>query len=499
MKARYSVYIPTVSLSAGIQTEQGGSLLEVYAQPYQSGEDPDDLLARFRKARPAAEPVADRLTRAKTSGSQEADEWKALYKQWDRVAALLRPAGLYQSGSWAASMALKVGLERPFLALYQQFRKQAYIADLRLRLASAHVPDDWRGGEGAIEGRSADLGLALALLLAASRAPRRLVIATGRLGGQPGGTHHHEADVEILSVGKVPEKLQLIERLGADRRLPRGPRHQDPVWVFTPLTLEDGRPVTEHTLPVIARLAAMGIEVIPVKTLRTAAQRLGARKARWMPSDYLALSGVLASVLVGNLTLSGIVSDDPPRPQLMVTAPELNIRIHKLDHGVEDLAKIPVVSLDDQLILEMSRHPGEFRYLFTLDGDGDAYIHPLPDGGVEYGPIWIPDSSPPAMAVLMLVSEHPWSDAEQAELAAETTALHLSPKLDRKRYHFVTGHCTATDAPPRLWPRGAPPVYPDAGAPPAACSPWAVRLLEVLLKHRKNLRLDGQAFEIAEP
>jgi len=147
-------------------------------------------------------------TRHEEAQIQEIDR-KSRDKDWDAVAAPLRKVGLYQAGCAAASAARKLGVRRPPTALYQQVSRLAWIDHQRLHPATAQGPT---------EGRSAELGLALVLLMCACGSPARQVIATGALGGQPAGVVHD--DVEVLPVASLSEKLQLILTLARHGSLP---------------------------------------------------------------------------------------------------------------------------------------------------------------------------------------------------------------------------------------------------------------------------------------
>ena len=140
----------------------------------------------------------DPLTKQEEAATREVDA-KARDKDWDRVAAPLRKVGLYQAGCAAASAVRKLGIRQPLTALYQRISRLAWIEGQRLQPAGAQRPS---------EGRSAELGLALVLLMCASGSRQRQIIATGALGGQPQGMV--EDDVEVLPVGSLPAKLRLV-------------------------------------------------------------------------------------------------------------------------------------------------------------------------------------------------------------------------------------------------------------------------------------------------
>jgi hypothetical protein len=144
-------------------------LINVYTQPYTFGDDIDN---------------------------------QAIDKDWDRVAATLRKVNpvLYRSGSVAAGAVRKLGLKRPKVAFYQWFKPQAWLEQQRLYSSYPEYLS---------EGNSAELGLALVLLMAASGSPYRYVIATGSLGGQT--QLIRERDVKVLPVSQLEKKLTWLD------------------------------------------------------------------------------------------------------------------------------------------------------------------------------------------------------------------------------------------------------------------------------------------------
>ncbi len=156
-RTRRTVHIPIVRPNRGQAGHDGQEdrLIEIYTQHH----------------------ALEALTKAEEERNFAIDV-KALDKDWDRVAAPLRKVGLYQAGCTAASAARKIGLEPPLTALYQRISRLAWIEGQRLQPAV---------GKGPSEGRSAELGLALVLLMSASGGHDQQIIATGALGGQPLG------------------------------------------------------------------------------------------------------------------------------------------------------------------------------------------------------------------------------------------------------------------------------------------------------------------------
>ena len=268
-KSRRTVHIPIVQPGGadGAAKRQEDRLIEIYTQ--HQGLTP---LSGEEAAKAAAIDV------------------KARDKDWDQVAAPLRKVGLYQAGCAAASAVRKLGIEPPRGALYQQVARLAWIEAQRLQSASPSGPS---------EGRSAELGLALVLLMGASGSPDRQVIATGALGGQPSG--HPTDDVEVLPVGSLPGKLDLVLTLASHDSLPRFDRDRELLF-FTPLTFEeDGEQRDVASLPVVEQLSKFGVRVVPVGRLGEAATILKARRARHLAADRIlqAAAAVMALIIAG--------------------------------------------------------------------------------------------------------------------------------------------------------------------------------------------------------
>lgn len=208
-------------------------------------------------------------------------EWdgKALDKEWHFIAAPLKPMGLYDDGLQALEAVKTLGLKRPKLGVYSAFKKFAGLS--KLRLHSAYKPN--------IEGDSAQLGLALALLLGASNSPIRYALATGKISTDTQLNQHKKADVAIDCVGSLAEKLRLIRQQRKDQLLPEG------LYCFTPYYLNTGSTLKVADLPEVAELAAVGIIVKPIQWLSEAAADLKADTSRYHPLDIgLGLMAALA-------------------------------------------------------------------------------------------------------------------------------------------------------------------------------------------------------------
>jgi hypothetical protein len=272
MSSRRTVHIPIVQPGAGPDGVRGEDrLIEVYTQ-----------LGGL-----------EALTRHEEEAWRELDA-KARDKDWDRVAAPLRKVGLYQAGCAAASAVRKLGIRRPPTALYQRISRLAWIEGQRLHPA---------GAQGPTEGRSAELGLALVLLMCACGSRDRQIIATGALGGQPGGVV--EPDVEILPVGSLPEKLRLVLALAGHGAVP-GLEQGRELLFFTPRRFQDenGEWREVNELAEVAELQGCNVRVVPVACLGEAAAVLKAHRARHLPGDRMVASVLAALVLATGLGMA---------------------------------------------------------------------------------------------------------------------------------------------------------------------------------------------------
>ncbi len=324
-----------------VLTKEGthsGQLVEVYAKPYGSGDDVEDA--------------------------------KAIKRELDRVAAPLRPAGLYNAGCQAANSVRKLGLKPPWLALYQWWYRQASVEQQRLHLVQGQLPKEWcqsLGGSN-IEGRSAELGLALALLLSASNARQQCLIATGQLGGQPGGPFESR-EVQIEPINSLPEKLRLVARLAEQEQLPSHDRNK-PLLFLTPARCEvDGKWVDTKTLPEVAELKRWGVEVEPCSRLSDAARLIGARRARWLPWDTFVggLALLLSILIIVWIWPCQILGKGCQRP-LLKGFISLNVEPYFKDPRVQQILvdhrfKIEVLRIDSQdMVAKVSTAPDAYRF-----------------------------------------------------------------------------------------------------------------------------------------
>lgn len=225
-KQRSTIFIPLAERS-----QQGGKLLEIYAE-------------------------------AHNFGSIETDR-TAQEKDWEVIAAPLKSASLYADGLHVVNAIRKFKLKAPRWSIYQRLQHYAWLNKQRLFVGNTQFEN--------CEGHSAQLGLALALLLNASNSSIRYSIATGALSSDK----HADYDVAIGAVASVPQKLDLIIQQRQSNSLP-----QQALYCFTPTHyIKDGELLPVAELAQIQHLAALDIQVKPIAWLSEAAQLLQANRA----------------------------------------------------------------------------------------------------------------------------------------------------------------------------------------------------------------------------
>lgn len=277
---RRSVYIPVVPRSAGnsserSQSESSTELVKIYAQTIVS------------------------------SKRQEQSENKALDKDWPLVAAPLRQTGsaLFQAGCAAISAVRTLSIQRPKFAVHQYFRPQAWLESLRLYAA---------GHRGPSEGGSAQLGLAIVLLMAATHSKTRNIIATGVLSTRSS----REYDSRVCPVGNLPQKLKLVLEHAKSKSLalPDAGKNQ-PLIFFTPKTYEVDDIIYQVVdLPDVKYLQDAGIKVEPIEWLSEAAELLDAKSTRYHVVDHIyhsVFAFVTTAVFVVLAGLSWLAADIP--------------------------------------------------------------------------------------------------------------------------------------------------------------------------------------------
>ncbi len=283
MHERATVYIPLIAAGRDVQQQATESsdvssrFVEVYADTYYLNEVSADITE------------ADKAKRQQ----QAIQERKAIDKYWDRVSAPLRQHGalLYQSGCVAANAIRKIGFQRKASALFQWMQPHAAVESKRLHAASAWAPS---------EGRSAELGLALALAASICRRQRDIIIVTGALSTldneQEAQTRYRAEDCKVHPVSALPQKLRFIQQqieLGAFHDL--GTHRQ--IKLIIPTHYRDQqRTLPTQQLSEISWLEQHGVKVVCVDWLSEALSAIDATTAHLLIYDRLAQAA--ASILI---------------------------------------------------------------------------------------------------------------------------------------------------------------------------------------------------------
>lgn len=223
-----------------------------------------------------------------TTGKADTDTWADASRISKTVAPLRTQPALLLAGEAAMKAAGHHGLKSPWSL--RTHPGQDYFSSQRLRL-TGHTTAK-------IDGQSAQLGLALLLLLAPSRSPHRHFIATGCIDTTPSDRAH---DPRIVSVNHVREKLALVLELAqrGDGSL-RVPESRGLLF-FTPTHVqEDGKDLAVKDLPEVEQLEHFNIFVKPVAYLSDAVKRLHAERARshWTGKQIAAFGGGMISFLL---------------------------------------------------------------------------------------------------------------------------------------------------------------------------------------------------------
>ena len=257
MKKRYTVLIPLVNPA---ENTSNHDLLEIYSDPYQYNEDFEEFLKQ---------------------------ELKSISKGWERITARLRAINLQASAHNAVEAARKLGLSKYPLSLYQFFKPQAWLERQRLGVVNPVRVS---------EGDSAELGLALVLLISASGSKHTQIIATGKLRAQGPKIH----DVEVLPVAGVEEKLRFLSLARMQGNLP-----EKPLLCFTPLHYfkADGEIGNVCDLPEFELLKKRNIEIVPIGWLSEAMTYMRIYATRNMAADRL-LVAALSFMITGTMIFS---------------------------------------------------------------------------------------------------------------------------------------------------------------------------------------------------
>jgi hypothetical protein len=225
--------------------------------------------------------------------------------QADSTSATRNPAGLkpqiaeladwqlYEAGAIALGAIKRLSLKPRGFAPFQRLTRTS-VSGL---LTVTNGPDLL--GLTAENARSAELGLALALLMHASQIRDRLVIATGCLSrdAAPGIATR---DVAVLPVGEMKRKIAVLEEA---LELQKGSAYTRRIVFFVPSVTPEGAPTTaKHAaefqhLTDAYRQQGVEIEVCPVGTLREAAAKLQIEGTVATTADRVLVACLIAALI----------------------------------------------------------------------------------------------------------------------------------------------------------------------------------------------------------
>jgi hypothetical protein len=242
-------------------------------------------MASAMTAREALIPMVDRASAgavARVAADGELVEPHAA--QLDRSLCELLESGLYKAGQQAKAAARLVKLPGR--------------GWLRSESEALHVnnPGDIIG-LGAENSASAELGMALALLMYRSQSDSRAVLATGALELGYGGR-----DVPILPVHHLEQKLRTVVRYFSQPGAASAPR-----LFLVPQHDPDGAPVLERYGPEKEALNGVGVDLHGVGTLTEAANLVGARRYAVWPAERR-LRRLVAAAAAGAVGLAAFNS-----------------------------------------------------------------------------------------------------------------------------------------------------------------------------------------------
>ena len=200
--------------------------------------------------------------------------------------------GLYPAGAFAVGAIQRLQLPRRGIALAQRLGRGTISSYLRV----TNGPDLL--GLTPENSRSAELGLALAVLMHAGQSRDRLAIATGALARDPSPNAPID-DVAVDPVGGIASKIEaLVTALNKQRGGAYAPRV---LFLLPALTLE-GDPTSKVYAAQLSALKAafaergVEIEIAPVSSLREATSKLGITALESTPTDRLLIRSGIAGI-----------------------------------------------------------------------------------------------------------------------------------------------------------------------------------------------------------
>ncbi len=216
---------------------------------------------------------------------------------------------LYEAGAIALGAVRRLHLPHRRLALLQRL----WPAAIHPYLSVTNGPDII--GLQAENTESAELGLALAVLMYAGQSSARQVIATGRLDRQAWSEAGRHDDVRVLPVGGIDKKIEALRNSLASQK---GAALASQIHFLLPETTLDGADIlAQHRreldgLIVAFKEAGISLEICPVASLRDATSKLGIRFFEVTAADRVATAGLAGAACLVVATAAGMVWLETP-------------------------------------------------------------------------------------------------------------------------------------------------------------------------------------------
>jgi hypothetical protein len=365
--------------------------------------------------------------------------------QLDRSISDLLECGLYQAGQQARAAVRRLRLQKGLLTKPAPFALSVVNPGDIAGLA----PDN---------SSSAELGLALAALMFISQSPVATVIATGAMA-----VNDSSPDVLVRPIHYLGAKFAVVQRYFGQAGAPR-----PPAFFFIPQADVDGVPTLDRYGENISALKALGIEVVPAGSLRSAAASIAALQLARRPLEIWARRGAIAASLLALLGAgSAWLVNRPIRLDFLPFAlddgriAQTPVRLRTGEDGRAHALRpcpgfqgTPEYPVKDALVAEVrSGRPDDslssvvrnYHVLVSISSDTGIKILPLPWDGVRAGETigyrldLVPAHDEDNLLVLLARRFWPFDAAElESELHRRIDSLKKSEQLSAAR-NFLTG------------------------------------------------------------
>ncbi len=208
---------------------------------------------------------------------------------------------LYEAGAIALGAVKRLQLSAKRMALFHRLKKKPVSGTLSV----TNGPDIV--GLHCDHNKSAELGLALGLLMYAGQSRDHVVIATGCLARAADPASVLSDDVDVLPVEGLSTKIETIRR-SLDQY--KGDARTSRFFFFLPDKTSTGEKVSEEFAADLERLKrdfndrGLKLRICPVSTLREATEKLGIKALEVTTADKLFAGGVIAAISLASLSIA---------------------------------------------------------------------------------------------------------------------------------------------------------------------------------------------------